>query len=83
MVVIFMVNYSFSGDKISVNNEVILLTDFVNLKIKPAQSFEYTHRDMMHVCVLIWVSDRTCINMYVYTMFFKKELCRWHWRRSD
>jgi hypothetical protein len=59
------------GD-VSVDSETLLVTDFVNLKIKSTQSFRCTHRDMMYILLFIWVSDRTCINFYVYTIFQKK-----------
>jgi hypothetical protein len=31
-------------DDVLIDNETLLVTDFVNLKIKPAQSFRYAHR---------------------------------------
>jgi hypothetical protein len=37
------------GGNISVDSDVLLITDFVNLKIKLAQSFRGTHRGS--VCV--------------------------------
>jgi hypothetical protein len=39
------------------------MTDFVNLKIKSAQSFEYAHKDRMCVRVFINISARTCIRI--------------------
>jgi hypothetical protein len=60
------------GD-IIVNSETLLLTDFINFKIKPVQFFEDVHKGSM--CVYVHrVSDYMCINIYVYTMFLKKEL---------
>ncbi len=47
MCVAFTANYSFSGDDVPVDSETLLMTDFVNLKIKPTQSFEVAHKDMM------------------------------------
>jgi hypothetical protein len=47
--------------------------DFVNLKIKSAQSFEGAHRDMMCMRVFIGVNTHTYINICVCTMFFKKK----------
>jgi hypothetical protein len=61
-----MANYSFSRDDVSVDNEMLLVTDFVNLKIKPAPSFRCAHRG--RVCVFI----NTCMSIYVYTVFLKK-----------
>jgi hypothetical protein len=40
------------------------VTDFVNLKIKSVQSFgDYKGRVYVHV--FIWLSVRTCMNIYV------------------
>jgi hypothetical protein len=39
------------GGDVSIDSEALLVTDFVNLKIKPAQSFRGTHRDRVCVCV--------------------------------
>jgi hypothetical protein len=60
------------GGDVSVDSESFLVTDFMNLKIKSAQSFECAHRDMMYIHVFIRVSTRTCINIYIYTVFQKK-----------
>jgi hypothetical protein len=67
MVVVFMTNYSFSG------NDVLLVTDFVNFKIKSTQSFGGAHRSRVCVHVFIGVSNYTCKNIYIYTVFQKKE----------
>jgi hypothetical protein len=61
------------GDDVSVDSEMLLVSDFVNLKIKSTQSFRGAHRDRMYVHVFIEVSVYMCINMYVYTVFLKKE----------
>jgi hypothetical protein len=37
------------------------MTDFMNLKIKPAQSFGGAHRISVYVRVFIEVSDHTCM----------------------
>jgi hypothetical protein len=39
------------GDDVPVDSETFLVTDFVNRKIKLAQSFECAHSDMLYVCV--------------------------------
>jgi hypothetical protein len=39
------------------------VNDFVNLKIKPAQSFGGAHRGRMCVRMFIGVSDRTCMSI--------------------
>jgi hypothetical protein len=71
--VVFSANYSFSGRRRPIDSETLLVTDFVNLKIKPAQSFRDAHKDRVCVRVFIWVSAHTCISIYVYTVFFKKK----------
>jgi hypothetical protein len=72
MCVIFTANYSFSVRRRPVDGETFLMPDFMNLKIKSAQSFRNAHRDMMYVCIFIEVSTHTCMNTYIYTMFLKK-----------
>jgi uncharacterized PurR-regulated membrane protein YhhQ (DUF165 family) len=47
------------------------VTDFVNLKIKTAQSFRGAHSS--RVCVFIGMSAHTHMSICVYTMFQKKE----------
>jgi hypothetical protein len=51
------------GGDVPVDSETLLVTDFVNLKIKPAQSFGGTHRGRVCVRVFIGVSARTCISI--------------------
>jgi hypothetical protein len=58
------------GD-ISVHSETLLITDFVNLKIKLTQSFKYAYRDRM--CIFILMTDRTYIILY----FYRNEKFRW------
>jgi hypothetical protein len=48
------------------------VTNFVNLKIKSAQSFRGAHMSRMCVYVFIGVSDRMCMSIYVCTVFLKK-----------
>jgi hypothetical protein len=59
------------GDDL-IDSEMLLMTDFVNLKIKLAQSFGCAHRDMVYACVFVGVSARTCISIYIYTVFLEK-----------
>jgi hypothetical protein len=67
------------GGDISVNNETLLVTNFVNLKIKSAQSFKYDYRG--RVCVHMFIEVLlTCINIYVYTVFLKKMIKKHHRR---
>jgi hypothetical protein len=38
------------------------MTDFINFKIKPVQSFRYAHKDMMYVYVLcVFICMSTCV----------------------
>jgi hypothetical protein len=46
------------GDDVPVNSDVLLMTDFVNLKIKLAQSFRCAHRDRLYVYIFIRMSDQ-------------------------
>jgi hypothetical protein len=63
---------SVEGD-VPVDSEVLLVIDFVNLKIKPPQSFRYTHRGRVCVHVFIGVNTHTCISICVYTVFLKNK----------
>jgi hypothetical protein len=60
------------GDDIPVDNELLLVTDFVNLKIKLAQIFRGAHRGRVCVYVFIGVSARTYMSICVCTVFLKK-----------
>jgi hypothetical protein len=51
--VVFMTNYFFSGRRRLIDSEMLLVTDFVNLKIKPAQSFKGVHKSW--VCVRAFI----------------------------
>jgi hypothetical protein len=53
------------------DRDALLMTDFMNLKIKTAQSFRGTHSS--RVCVFIGMSARTYISICVCTVFQKKE----------
>jgi hypothetical protein len=55
------------GD-IPVNSDVFLMIDFVNIKIKPIQSFRNTHKGEMYVYVFIKISD---YSICVCTVFLK------------
>jgi hypothetical protein len=39
------------GDDVSINSEIFLMTDFMNLKIKSTQSFKCAHKNRMYICV--------------------------------
>jgi hypothetical protein len=59
---------------VPVDNETLLVTDFMNFNIKPTQSFEDAHMDNLCVCVFIGVSTHTCMSIYVCAVFLKKNL---------
>jgi hypothetical protein len=40
-------------DDVFIDSEKFLVTDFINLKIKPTQFFKCAHRDRMYACVLV------------------------------
>jgi hypothetical protein len=61
------------GDDVSIDSETLLVTDFVNLKIKPTQYFRIAHRSRVYVRVFIEVSDCTCMSIYFCTVFLKKQ----------
>jgi hypothetical protein len=46
-------------------SEKLLMTDFMNHKIKSDQSFECVHRGRIYMRMFIGVSARTCINICV------------------
>jgi hypothetical protein len=60
-------------DDVPVDSETLLVTDFVNLKIKPSQSSRAVHMSRMCVRVFIYVSVHICMNIYVYIVFKKYE----------
>jgi hypothetical protein len=60
-------------DDISINSETLLMTDFINLKIKLVQSFRGNHKDVMRVYIFILVNAHIYINIYICTVFLKKE----------
>jgi hypothetical protein len=60
------------GGAVSVDSEVLLVTDFVNLKIKLAQFFRDIYKGRMCVYVFIWVSVHTYMSICVCNMFLKK-----------
>jgi hypothetical protein len=63
------------GVDVLINSEMILVIDFINLKIKPIQSFGGAHKSKVCVRMFIWISDHTYMNICVCTVFLKKSLC--------
>jgi hypothetical protein len=66
-----LIIFSVKGD-VLVDNEMLLVTDFVNFKIKSAQSFKYIHKSRVYVRVFIEMSVHTYMRIYVCTVFLKK-----------
>jgi hypothetical protein len=62
------------GGDVPVDSEMLLVTDFVNLKIKPTQSFEGAHMSRVCVRMFIGVSARMCMSICVCTVFLKKKI---------
>jgi hypothetical protein len=60
------------GDDVTINSDVLLVTDFVNLKFKPTQSLGGAHMSRVCVRVFIGVSAHTCMSIYFCTMSLKK-----------
>jgi hypothetical protein len=59
------------GGDVLINSEALLVTDFVNLNIKPVH-FRGAHRGRLCVRVFIKISDYTCMSIYIFTVFLKK-----------
>jgi hypothetical protein len=59
------------GGDASVDNEMLLVTDFVNLKIKLTQSFRCVHRDRVCMRIFIRVSA-----LYVYKHLHLYNICK-------
>jgi hypothetical protein len=58
-------------DNVTIENELLLLTDFVNLKIKLNQSFKDAYKDRVYV--RLFIRDiRMCMSIYICTVFLKK-----------
>jgi hypothetical protein len=53
MCVAFTINYFSVGGDVPVDSEMILVTDFVNLKIKLVQSFGVAYRDGVYIRIFI------------------------------
>jgi hypothetical protein len=60
------------GVDVSIDSETLLMTDFVDLKIKPTQFFRGAHRVRMCVRVFIGVDAHMYISIYICNIFFKK-----------
>jgi hypothetical protein len=52
-----------------VGEESLLMIDFVNIKIKSAQSFRGAYRDRVCMYIFIGVSAHTYMTIYIFTVF--------------
>jgi hypothetical protein len=57
---------------VPVDSETLLMTDFVNLKIKPAQSFGGAY--MGRVCVCIYMGECSYVYEYLYLSCISKKI---------
>jgi hypothetical protein len=82
-VLVFTANHFSVGCDVPVDSETFLVTDFMNLKIKLAQSFRGAHRGRVCVRVFIGVNVHTRMSIFVYTVFLKKSkikfMCSYIW----
>jgi hypothetical protein len=51
------------GDDVFVDSETLLVIDFINLKIKPTQSFKDVYKDRVYIHVFIRVSDHVYMSI--------------------
>jgi hypothetical protein len=72
MCVAFTANCFLVGGDVPIDNETFLMTDFINLKIKSAQSFGCAHKSMICVRIFIGINVHTYMSIYIYTVFLKK-----------
>jgi hypothetical protein len=61
------------GGDVPVDSEALLVTNFVNLKIKSTQSFGGAHIGRVCMRVFIEVSTHTCMSICICTVFLKKK----------
>jgi hypothetical protein len=61
------------GD-VPVDSDMLFVTDFMNLKIKPAQSFRVVHKNRVSMRVFIGVSAHTYMSIYVILCFSEKKI---------
>jgi hypothetical protein len=61
MSVVFTSNYFLVEDDVYIDSVVLLVIDFVNLNIKPVQSFEGVYRSWMYIRVFIAMIAHTYI----------------------
>jgi hypothetical protein len=58
------------GDNFPIDSKTLLVTDFVNLKIKPSQSFENVHKSTMRIHTFIVVNTR--VSVFIKKLFLNQ-----------
>jgi hypothetical protein len=59
-------------DDIPIDSETLLMTDFMNLKIKLTHYFRCAHRSRVCVHIFIGISAYICMSICVCTVLLKK-----------
>jgi hypothetical protein len=72
-----LIIFSVGGD-VPVDSDALLMTDFVNLKIKSAQSFRCAYKSKVCVRMLIGMSAHIRISICVCTVFLKKRITQYY-----
>jgi hypothetical protein len=72
MLYLWLIILSVRGD-VSIDIEALLVTDFMNLKIKLTQSFRSVHRGRVCVCVFIWLIAHMCMSICICIVFLQKK----------
>jgi hypothetical protein len=72
MNVVFTANIILVVGDVLIDSETLLVTDFMNLKIKSVQSFGGAHNSRVCVRIFIGMSARMCMSICVCTVFLKK-----------
>jgi hypothetical protein len=62
---LWLIILSVTGD-VLIDNETLLVTNFVNFKIKPVQSFGCAHRNSVHTCI----HRGECLYLYDYLRLY-------------
>jgi hypothetical protein len=63
---VFTINILLGVDDVFIDNRMLLVTDFVDLKIKLSKSFRNTHRSMLYVRMFIWMSAYIYMSIYFF-----------------
>jgi hypothetical protein len=56
------------GDDVPINSELFLVTDFMNFKIKSAQSLKDAHNN--RVCIYVYMSECYYVYKYLYLRLY-------------